>query len=80
MRHCAELIFVVEYLREFEYICKTVLAHESWDPGVQVNEKTEGGKSCETVPLNTSANTSRTTRTIGSVIINRTTNSKQTNI
>jgi hypothetical protein len=38
MRHSAESIFVVEYLREFESICKTVLAHESGDPGVQFNE------------------------------------------
>jgi hypothetical protein len=45
MRHSAELIFssnLVEDLREFESICKTVLAHESGDPGVQFNEKTEG--------------------------------------
>jgi hypothetical protein len=27
------------------------LAHESGDPGVQFNEKTEGKKSHETVPL-----------------------------
>jgi hypothetical protein len=33
---------LVEDLREFESICKTVLAHESGDPGVQFNEKTEG--------------------------------------
>jgi hypothetical protein len=36
---------------EFESICKTVLSHESGDPGVQLNEKTEGRKSRETVPL-----------------------------
>jgi hypothetical protein len=48
MQHSAESI---EYLREFESICKTVLAHESGDPGVQFNEKTEGKKSRETVPL-----------------------------
>jgi hypothetical protein len=51
MWHSAESIFVVEYLRKFESICKTVLAHESEDPGVQFNEKTEGPKSRETVPL-----------------------------
>jgi hypothetical protein len=52
MRHSAESIFIVEYLHEFESICKTVLAHESGDPGVQFNEKkTEGRKFCETVPL-----------------------------
>jgi hypothetical protein len=33
------LIFVVKYLREFESICKTVLAHESGDPGVQLTKK-----------------------------------------
>jgi hypothetical protein len=42
---------LIEYLREFESICKTVLAHKSGDPGVQFNEKTEGRKSRETVPL-----------------------------
>jgi hypothetical protein len=42
---------LIEYLREFEYICKTVLAHESTDPRVQFNEKTKGRKSRETVPL-----------------------------
>jgi hypothetical protein len=57
MRHTAESIFssnLIEYLREFESIRKTVLvlAHESGDPGVQFNEKTEGRKSCDTVPLN----------------------------
>jgi hypothetical protein len=51
----ASLIFssnLIEYLREFESICKTVLAHESGDPGAQFNEKTEGRKSRETVSLN----------------------------
>jgi hypothetical protein len=38
-------------LREFESICKTVLAHESGDPGVQFNEKTADRKSRATVPL-----------------------------
>jgi hypothetical protein len=45
---------LIEYLREFESICKTVLAHESGDPGAQFNEKSEGQKSRETVPLNRS--------------------------
>jgi hypothetical protein len=44
MRHSAESIFIVEYLRKFECICKTVLAHESGDPGVQINEKNRGSK------------------------------------
>jgi hypothetical protein len=39
MRHSAESIFIFEYLREFKSICKTILAHESGDPGVQFNEK-----------------------------------------
>jgi hypothetical protein len=51
MRRNAESIFVVEQLHEFKFICKTVLAHESGDPGVQFNEKTEGQKSRDTVPL-----------------------------
>jgi hypothetical protein len=42
---------LIECLHEFESICKTVLAHETGDPGVQFNEKTESQKSRETVPL-----------------------------
>jgi hypothetical protein len=47
MRQSAESIFssnLIEYLRKFESICKTVLAHESGDPWVQFNEKTGGSK------------------------------------
>jgi hypothetical protein len=47
MQESGESIFVVEFsedLREFESICKTVLAHESGDPGVQSNEKNRGSK------------------------------------
>jgi hypothetical protein len=54
MRHSAESIFVVEsnrITRVFESICKTILAHESGDPGIQFDEKTRGRKSRETVPL-----------------------------
>jgi hypothetical protein len=54
MRNSAESIFpsnLIENLGEFKSICKTVLAHVSGDTGVQFNEKTEGGKSRETVPL-----------------------------
>jgi hypothetical protein len=40
---------LIEYLRKFESICETVSAHESGDPGVYFNEKTEGRKSRETV-------------------------------
>jgi hypothetical protein len=42
----------IELLREFESICKTVLAYESGDPGVQFDEKTRSQKSRATVPLN----------------------------
>jgi hypothetical protein len=42
---------LIEYPREFESICKTVLAHKSGGPVVQFNEKTEGRKPRETVPL-----------------------------
>jgi hypothetical protein len=54
MRPSAESIFssnLIGYLREFESICKTVLAHKSGDPGVQFNEKTESWKSRDIVPL-----------------------------
>jgi hypothetical protein len=49
--HSVDLIFVIEYLCKFKSICITVLAHESGDPGVQFNRKTEGKKSCENVSL-----------------------------
>jgi hypothetical protein len=44
MWHSGDSIFVVklnqiELLREFESMCKTILAHESGDPGVQFDEK-----------------------------------------
>jgi hypothetical protein len=45
------LIFVVEYLREYESIFEPALAHESVDPGVLFDEKTGGRKSRESVPL-----------------------------
>jgi hypothetical protein len=35
---------LIKYLREFKSICKTVLAHESGDPGVQFNEKNRRSK------------------------------------
>jgi hypothetical protein len=41
----------IELLREFEFICKTVLAHELGDPGVQTGEKNRGRKPRETVHL-----------------------------
>jgi hypothetical protein len=39
-----------EYLSQFESICKTVLAHESGDPGVQFNEK-RGSKISQDCPF-----------------------------
>jgi hypothetical protein len=30
---------LIEYLREFEFVCKTVLVNESGNPGVQFNEE-----------------------------------------
>jgi hypothetical protein len=55
MRHSAESSNGIEFLREFESICKTVLAHESGDPGVQFAEKPQRSKSRETVPLTQSS-------------------------
>jgi hypothetical protein len=34
MRHSAESNLKIEYLREYEFIFKKALAHESGDPGV----------------------------------------------
>jgi hypothetical protein len=51
MRHSVESNLKIEYLREYEFIFKTALAHESGDPGVLFAEKTEGRKSRETDPL-----------------------------
>jgi hypothetical protein len=44
MLHSAELNLKIEYLREYEFIFKTVLAHESGDPGVLFAEKNRGSK------------------------------------
>jgi hypothetical protein len=51
MQHSAESNLKIEYLREYEFIFKTALAHESGDPVVSLAEKTKGRKSRETVPL-----------------------------
>jgi hypothetical protein len=53
MRHGSESNLKIEYLREYEFIFKTALAHESGDPAVLfcLPKKTEGQKSRETVPL-----------------------------
>jgi hypothetical protein len=39
MRHRAESNSKIEYLREYEFIFKTALAHESGDQGVLFAEK-----------------------------------------
>jgi hypothetical protein len=39
MQHSEELIFLIEYLRKYEFIFETALAHESGDPGVLIDEK-----------------------------------------
>jgi hypothetical protein len=39
MRHSAESNLIIEYLREYEFIFKTALAHESGGPGVLFAEK-----------------------------------------
>jgi hypothetical protein len=44
MRHRAESNLKIEYLREYKFIFKTVLAHESGDPGVLFAEKNQGSK------------------------------------
>jgi hypothetical protein len=41
----------VDYLGEFEAICETVLARESGAQGVLFDEKTEGRKYRDSVPL-----------------------------
>jgi hypothetical protein len=51
MRHGAESNVKIKYLREYKFIFKTALAHESGDPGVLFSEKNEGRKSHEAVPL-----------------------------
>jgi hypothetical protein len=53
MHHCAESIFKVDYLREYESIFENALAHESVDPGVLFDAKTRGRKSLEAVSLTT---------------------------
>jgi hypothetical protein len=42
--HSAESNSKIEYLREYEFIFKTTLAHESGDPGVLFAEKNGGSK------------------------------------
>jgi hypothetical protein len=51
MRYSEGSIFIIEYHREYEFTFETALVHESGGPGVLIDEKTEGRKSRETVPL-----------------------------
>jgi hypothetical protein len=51
--HSEESIFIIEYLREYEFIFETALAYESGGPGVLIDKKTEGRKSRDRVPLKT---------------------------
>jgi hypothetical protein len=44
MRHSTELNLKIKGLREYEFIFKTALAHESEDPGVLFAEKNRGSK------------------------------------
>jgi hypothetical protein len=44
MHHCAESIFKVDFLREYESIFETALAHESVGPGVLFDEKNQRSK------------------------------------
>jgi hypothetical protein len=39
MQHSAESIFIIEYLRKYEFIFETALAHESGGPGVLIDKK-----------------------------------------
>jgi hypothetical protein len=51
MRHSEKLNLKIEYLRKYEFIFETPLAHDSGDPGYYLPKKTEGQKSCDTVPI-----------------------------
>jgi hypothetical protein len=42
MHHCADSIFIVDYLPEYESMFKIALAHESVDPSVLLDEKSRG--------------------------------------
>jgi hypothetical protein len=42
----------MEYLREYEFIFKTALAHESGGPGVLIDEKNWGSKISWHCPFN----------------------------
>jgi hypothetical protein len=52
MQHSVESIFIIKYLREYEFIFKTALAHESGDPGALIDEKNWGSKILWHCPFN----------------------------
>jgi hypothetical protein len=54
MHHCAKSIFKVGYLREYESIFETALAHESVDPGILFDEKNQRSKTSWYCPFNDS--------------------------
>jgi hypothetical protein len=39
MQHSAQSIFIIEYLRKYEFIFETALSHESGGPEVLIDEK-----------------------------------------
>jgi hypothetical protein len=51
MPHSAESILIIEYLREYEFIFETALAHESSSPGVLIDEKIRGSKISRDCPF-----------------------------
>jgi hypothetical protein len=51
MWRSTELIFIIKYLYKYEFIFETALAFESGGPEVLIDEKTQGQKSRETIPL-----------------------------
>jgi hypothetical protein len=52
MRHSTVSNLKIAYLREYEFIFKTALAHESGDPGILFAEKTRGSKISWDCPIN----------------------------
>jgi hypothetical protein len=44
MRHSGESIFIIEYLREYEFKFETALTHKSGIPGVLIDLKTLSSK------------------------------------
>jgi hypothetical protein len=55
MRHSAESNSKIEYLRQYKFLFKTALAHESGHPGVLFAEKNRGSKISWDCPFKRSA-------------------------